>query len=149
LTRFGLLAACLVLVAGGAIGCGNDGDGGNANDAPSTDDFCGALKDFQDDFAAADPEKDLQAYVQTLKDAADSLEDVGTPEDMPGDAEEGFELTVRKIKDLSDTASVDDLAGVGDVSDEDQKKLDALDEYISTTCPDLDGEPDSSESPTG
>jgi hypothetical protein len=68
---------------------------------------------------------------------------------MPGDAEQGFELTVRKIKELSDTASVDDLAGVGDVSDEDQKKLDALDEYISTTCPDLNGEPDSSESPTG
>ena len=43
--------------------------------------------------------------------------------------------------------AVDDLAGIGDVSDEEQKKLDALDEYVAQTCPELEGEPDSSESP--
>ena len=146
--RLGLLAASLVLVAGGAVGCGDDGGGGGGGDnAPSAKEFCGALKDFQDDFADADPTKDLKAYIQTLKDAADSLEDVGTPEDMPADAQDGFELTVEKIKDLADSATLDDLAGIGDVSDEDQKKLDALDEYIAKTCPDLSGEPDSSESP--
>jgi hypothetical protein len=146
--RLGQLVASLVLVAGGAVGCGDDGGGGGGGDnAPSPKEFCGALKDFQDDFADADPTKDLKAYIQTLKDAADSLDDVGTPEDMPAAAQDGFELTVKKIKDLSDSATLDDLAGIGDVSDEDQKKLDALDEYISKTCPDLDGEPDSSESP--
>ena len=146
--RLGLLAAGLVLVAGGAVGCGDDnGGGGDAKDAPSTEEFCGALKDFQDDFSKTDPTKDLKAYIQTLKDAADKLEDVGTPEDMPADAQDGFDLTVEKIKDLSDSATVDDLAGIGDVSDEDQKKLDALDEYIAKTCPDLNGEPDGSESP--
>ena len=146
--RVGLLAASLVLVAGGAVGCGDDGGGGGGGDnAPSAKEFCGALKDFQDDFADADPTKDLKAYIQTVKDAADSLEDVGTPKDMPAVAQDGFELTVKKIKELSDSATLDDLAGIGDVSDEDQKKLDALDEYISKTCPDLDGEPDSSESP--
>ena len=49
--KLGLVAASLILVAGGAVGCGDDGDGGGGltgNDAPSTDDFCGALKDFQD-----------------------------------------------------------------------------------------------------
>jgi hypothetical protein len=147
--RLGLLAASLVLVAGGAVGCGDDGGGGGGggDNAPSAKEFCGALKDFKNDFADADPTKDLKAYIQTLKDAADSLEDVGTPEDMPAAAQDGFELTVKKIKDLSDSATLDDLASIGDVSDEDQKKLDALDEYISKTCPDLDGEPDSSESP--
>ena len=144
-----LLAAGLVLVAGGAVGCGDDGGGGDggADDPPSTKEFCGALKDFQDDFAAADPTKDLKGYVQTLKDAADRLDDIGTPEDMPADAEDGFQITVKKINDLSDSATLDDLAGIGEVSDDDQKKLDALDEYIAKTCPELSGETDSSESP--
>ena len=145
--RLGLLAAGLVLVAGGAVACGDDGGGGGGDDAPSTKEFCGALEKFQDDFRDADPTKDPKAYIQTLKDAADRLEDVGTPEDMPADAQDGFELTVEKIKDLSDSATLDDLAGIGEVSDEDQQKLDALDEYIAKTCPDLSGETDSSESP--
>ncbi len=68
---------------------------------------------------------------------------------MPADAQDGFDITVEKINDLSDSATVDDLAGIGDVSDEDQQKLDALDAYIARTCPDLDGEPDSSETPSG
>jgi hypothetical protein len=148
LRRLGLVAAGLVLVASGAAGCGDGSDGGgDADDAPSTKEFCGALKQFQDDFAAADPTKDLEAYIKTLKDAADGLDDVGTPEDMPAAAQAGFELTVKKIDDLSDSATVDDLAGIGEVSDEDQQKLDALDQYIAKTCPDLDGESESSSSP--
>ena len=100
--RLGLLAASLVLVAGGAVACGDDGGsgGGDGADAPSAKEFCGALTDFRDDFADADPTKDLKAYIQTLKDAADRLENVGTPEDMPADAKDGFDLTVKKIKDL-------------------------------------------------
>ena len=145
--RLGLLAACLVLVAGGAVGCSDDGGGGGGADAPSTEDFCGALQDFKDDYAATDPTKDLKGYIQALKDAADTLDDVGTPEDMPADAQDGFDFYVEKIKALSDDATVDDLAGIGDVSDEDQKKLDALDDYVSKTCPELSEEPDSSESP--
>ena len=145
--KLGLLAASLVLVAGGAVGCSDDGGGtGGGDDAPSTKDFCGALTQFQDDFAAADPTKDLKGYIQTLKDAADSLEDVGTPEDMPAEAQDGFDFYVQKIKALDDEATVDDLASIGDVSDEDQTKLDALDDYVSKTCPELDGEPDSPES---
>jgi hypothetical protein len=142
-----LVVVALVLVAGGAVGCGgNDGGGGSASSAPSTKDFCGALKGFQDDFADADPTKDLKAYIKTLKDAADKLENVGTPKDIPADAKAGFALTIKKIKDLDDSATLDDLSSIGDVSDADQKKLDALDAYISKTCPDLSGETDSSSS---
>ena len=142
--RLGLLAASLVLVAGGAVGCSDDGggDGGGGDDAPSAKDFCGALKDFQDDFADADPTKDLKGYIQTLKDAADKLETVGTPDDMPADAQDGFDFYVRRSRTSSDDATLDDLASIGDVSDADQKKLDALDDYVSKTCPDLNGEPD-------
>ncbi len=145
--RLRLLAASLALIAGGAVGCSDGGGGGDGDDPPSAKDFCGALKTFQDDFAAADPTKDLKGYIQTLKDAADNLEDVGTPEDMPADAQDGFDFYVEKIKALNDDATVDDLAGIGDVSDEDQKKLDALDDYVAETCPELEGEPDGSESP--
>ncbi len=139
--KFGLVAASLILVAGGAAGCGDNGGGGlPGNNAPSTDDFCGALKDFQDDFSEADPTKDLKGYIKSLKDAAEKLEDVGTPDDMPDDAKEGFDLTVETIKDLDDDATLEDLAKIGDVSEDDQKKIDALDEYISKECPDLNGE---------
>ena len=105
-------------------------------------DFCGALKDFQDDFSEADPTKDLKGYIQSLKDAADKLEDVGTPDDMPDDAKDGFDITVETIKGLDDDATLEDLASIGEVSDEDQKKIDALDDYIAKECPDLNGEPD-------
>jgi hypothetical protein len=147
--RFGLLAAGLVLVATAVVGCSDDGGGGgDDDDVPSAKDFCGALTDFRDDFADADPQKDVKAYIQTLKDAADRLEDVGTPEDIPTDAQDGFDFYVEKIKGLDDNATLDDLAGIGDVSDEDQKKLDALDTYVSKTCPELAGEPDGSETPS-
>ena len=85
------------------------------NNAPSTDDFCGALKDFQDDFSEADPTKDLKGYIKSLKDAAEKLEDVGTPDDMPDDAKDGFDLTIEKIKGLDDDATLEDLAKIGDV----------------------------------
>jgi hypothetical protein len=146
--RLALFSVALLLVAGGVAGCDDGGGGGGGAGSASTKEFCGALKDFQDDFSGTDPTKDLQAYVKTLKQAAGKLEGVGTPKDMPTDAKDGFDLTVSKIKDLSDTATLDDLANIGDVSDEDQKKLDALDEYISKTCPDLGGETDSSSSPS-
>ena len=146
--KLGLVAASLILVAGGAVGCGDDGGGGGAgNDAPSTDDFCGALKDFQDDFGDADPTKDLKGYIQSLKDAAKKLEDVGTPDDMPDDAKEGFDITIDTIKGLDDEATLEDLAKIGDVSEDDQKKIDALDDYIAKECPDLEGD-SASESPS-
>ena len=136
--KFGLVAASLILVAGGAVGCG-DGGGGlpGGKSAPSTDEFCGALKDFQDDFGEADPTKDLKGYIKSLKDAAEKLEDVGTPDNMPDDAKEGLDLTLEKIKDIDDDATMEDLSEIGDVSDEDQKKIDALDKYIDKECPDL------------
>jgi hypothetical protein len=139
--KLGLLAASLVLVAGGAVGCGGDGDGGDGHDAPSTKEFCGALQDFQTAYANSDPTGDLKAYITTIKQAAAKLGDVGTPDSMPSDAKAGFDLTVKRIKALSENATVDDLAHIGDVSDADQKKLDALDDYISTSCPELSSSP--------
>jgi hypothetical protein len=142
----GLLVASLVLVAGGAVSCGGDGGGGGGHDAPSTKEFCGGLKDFQTAYANSDPTGDLKAYIKAIKQAADHLGNIGTPDSMPSDAKAGFQLTVQKIQALSDNATVDDLAQIGDVSDADQKKLDALDDYIGTTCPELSGGASSSPS---
>jgi hypothetical protein len=146
--RFGLLAAGLVLVAGGTVGCDDDSSGGGTRTA-TTAQFCGALKKFQDDFAAADPTKDLTAYVKKVKDAAAELASVGTPDSMTAAARAGFDLYVTKIKGLPDSATVDDLAGIGDVSDADQAELDALDAYVAQTCPELRGETDSTSTPSG
>ncbi len=140
--KLGLLVAGLVLVAGGAVGCGGNDDGGSSGaDAPTTEEFCGALQDFQTQYAAADPTKDLKAYVKTIKDAAAQLAKGGTPDGIPSDAEAGFDLTVTKIKGLSDSATVDDLAQLGDVDEADQKKLDAFGDYVAKTCPELGNQP--------
>ncbi|HET6937245.1 MAG TPA: hypothetical protein VFI19_01520, partial [Nocardioides sp.] len=122
------------------------GGGGGGHDAPSTKEFCGALKDFQTAYVNSDPTGDLKAYIKTIKQAAVHLGNVGTPDSMPSDAKAGFQLTVQKINALSDNATVDDLAQLGDVSDADQKKLDALDDYVATTCPELGGGASSSPS---
>jgi hypothetical protein len=146
--KLGLLVAGLVLVAGGAAGCGGDGGGGGGHDVPSAKEFCGALKDFQTSYANSDPTGDLTAYVKTIKRAAAQLGDVGTPGDMPADAKAGFTLTVQRITALPDGATVDDLAQIGNVDDTDQKKLDALDHYVRTTCPELTNTPSGSASPS-
>ena len=140
--KLGLVAASLILVAGGAVGCSDDGDGGDGggDDATSAADFCGALKEFEADVSGVDPTADLPGYLQALKDAADKLDEVGTPEGMPEDAEEGFDLTIEKIGDLPDDSTLDDLSKMGDVSDAEQKQIDALDDYIAEECPELSEE---------
>jgi hypothetical protein len=135
--KLGLLAASLVLVAGGAVGCGGDSGGGGGHAAPTAKEFCAGLKDFQTSYANADPTADLTAYIKTIKQAATQLGTLGTPDDMPADAKAGFALTVQRIKALSDSATVDDLAQIGKVGDADQQKLDALDDYVHRTCPEL------------
>jgi hypothetical protein len=146
--KLGLLTASLVLVAGGAVGCGGDGGGGGGHRAPSAKEFCGGLKDFQTSYANADPTADLAAYIKTIKRAATQLGNVGTPDDMPADAKAGFALTVQRITGLSNTATVDDLAQIGKVGDADQKKLDALTDYVHRTCPELTGGTTGSPSPS-
>ena len=138
--KLALVAASLILVAGGAVGCGDDGDGdggGDGDDTTSTADFCAALKDFETGVGDVDPTEDLEGYLKALKTSADKLDEVGTPEGMPEDAEDGFDLTIDKIEDLPDDATLDDLSKIGDVSDTDQKKIDALDDWIAEECPDL------------
>ena len=68
--KLGLLAAGLVLVAGGAVGCGDDGDGGGGggSDTASKADFCQAFQDFYDDLTSITGEEENLGKI--LKDAA-------------------------------------------------------------------------------
>ena len=147
--KLGLLAASLVLVAGGAVGCGDDdgsgGGGSKADAAASTEDFCGAFQAFADDLTDLTGDEDNLGEI--LKKAAKRIEDVGTPEDIPDDAKEGLQLTLDAIGDLPDDASPDELDALEDeFSDADQKKADAFDDYLEKTCPDLGtGDSDSGE----
>jgi hypothetical protein len=129
----------VVLVATGVGGCSHGDSGGAGNHESSVDDFCSALETFRDEVAAADS-TDLAAYIRTLKAAADEVDQVGVPDDMPADAEQGFDLTLERIQDLAADATQEDVAQLGDVGDEDQRKLDALDDYIDRACPDLAGD---------
>jgi hypothetical protein len=134
-----LVATGVLLVATAVGGCADGDSGGADNRVSSVKDFCSALATFRDEVAAADS-SDLAAYIRTLKEAADEVDDVGVPDDMPTEAEQGFDLTIERIQDLADDATQQDVAQLGDVSDEDQKKLDALDDYIKRACPDLTDE---------
>jgi len=129
-----------VLVATAVGGCSDDESGGADNRESSVEDFCSALATFRDEVAAADS-TDLAAYIRTLKAAADEVDDVGVPDEMPAEAEQGFDLTIERIQALADDATQEDVAQLGDVSDEDQKKLDALEDYIGKACPSLTDAP--------
>jgi hypothetical protein len=150
--KLGLLAATLVLVAGGAVGCGDDdasggkagdsGGSGGGDDAVSTEDFCAAFQSFSDDLVDLTGQE--QNLGEILKKAAQRIEDVGTPEDISDDAEEGLQLTLDAILALPDDASVEDMGGLeDDFSEADKKKTDAFSDYLEKTCPELGDSGDS------
>ena len=149
--RIALAAASLLLVAGGAAACGDDGggkgskasDGGGAADkGVSTEDFCGAFQDFSDDLEGVTGTEENLGEI--LKKAAQRIEDVGTPDDIPDDAKEGLQLTLDAIDGLPDDASAADMmSDIGaDFTDEEQKSVDAFGDYLDKTCPDIDGSGD-------
>jgi hypothetical protein len=148
--KLGLLAASLVLVAGGAVGCGDDDSGSSAADkSVSQDDFCGAFQAFYDDLQNVTGQEENLGEI--LKKAAKRIEDVGTPDDITDDAKDGLQVTLDAIDSLPDDASAEDMAGLdADFSDADQKKVDAFSDYLDKTCPDIgDSGPSSGETDSG
>lgn len=131
-------AGAAVLLAFSLTACG----GGAPADA-SVEDFCNAIQGDADDeaFGKAVVDEDWDKVADLLKEQIDAVEEVGTPEDIPDDAREGFELQIDKAGDLS----ADDIEKAFtdqkdpfevDVSDDDKKKIDAFTEYQSETCAD-------------
>jgi hypothetical protein len=112
--------------------------GGPPTDA-SVKDYCAAVNDDSDfeDFGEDSTEED---FVDALQSFADRLEKVGTPEDIPDDAREGFEISLDAVEDLDpddiDLKNLDDSALEDDLSDDEKDKLDAYNEYENKTCGD-------------
>ena len=156
--KIALAAASLLLVAGGAAACGDDdggkdgkdGGGKAADQSVSTEDFCAAFQSFYDDLQDVTGEEDDLGKI--LKDAAQQIEDAGTPDDIPADAKEGLQLTLDAIDDLPDDAAAEDLSGIdAEFSAEEQEKVDAFSDYLEKTCPETgDGDtPDDTSTGSG
>jgi hypothetical protein len=109
--------------------------GGPPTDA-SEKDYCDAIGD-DSYFNDLGEDADEQDYVDALQEFADAVKEVGTPEDIPDDAREGFEIQLDVIDDLK----ADDIDLEGDenpleseLSDDEKKKVDAYTEYENETC---------------
>jgi len=121
-------AAVLLALALGACG-------GAPTDASKTE-FCAATTD-QSWTDALDTDSDGGDIADALQEWGDQLSEVGTPEGISDDAREGFELTVDYLRhvDSDDFDDLDDAAPTnGDLTDDEQEKVTAFDEYVSTTC---------------
>jgi hypothetical protein len=128
--RIAVRGATLVLVTGATAGCG-----GSPDDASEAD-FCEAFTSITE--ASGD--------FDATRDGFAELEDVGTPEGIPDDAREGFDIAV----DLSDQAdSQADAERLAEELDaEDDEKLAAFLDYTLETCTDLPGLGDLPELPS-
>lgn len=127
-----LLAASLVLVGGTALGC--SGGGGGAPTDASEEDYCASYQSLFDDMSTMTDATDAEIIAQ-IKDWATTMEETGTPEDMPEDARAGFETTVTLINDLDDDAQQEDFEKIDeDLTEEETAQVDEFDTYTTDTC---------------
>ena len=152
--------AALLLVLGLVAGCGNSdssnadaGDGGGSAAGPPTDasveDFCGTFLDLIEQASQAGSDISDADALKLAKDAADRLEEVGTPEDMPEDARRAFETAIEKIRSIPDGATQKEMDEIADdLTEAQQQDLAALSDYVTQKCmgqlnPSASTEPDS------
>ena len=134
--NLGLAVGGVLLAVPGLMSCGgSDGDGPpEGKDDVSVEDFCVAAETFENTFTETDT-TNLSEGVKALKDAAQELKDVGTPEDIPDDAREGLVLTLDKLIGLPDDATQADLMEVLDFTDGEKARSVAFEDYLNATCP--------------
>ncbi len=70
-----------------------------------------------------------------IKDFADALAEVGTPDDMSEEEREGFEVFVAVAQEVDESATLDDLEDP-DVSDDEEAAVTAFIGYATTNCAD-------------
>jgi hypothetical protein len=142
------LVAALLLVLGLVAGCGgsdSSGSGEAADDAgdsaggPPTDasveDFCGTFLDLIQQASQQGSDASDADAVKLAKEAADSLSEVGTPEDMPAEARRAFETAIEKIRSIPDGATQKEMDAIAaDLTDEQQADLQALTAYVQEKC---------------
>lgn len=133
------LTTVVLLVGAVTSGCG----GGGAPSDASPEGFCEAADSLLSDVVPEDlgtPELPTDEHVaEAVKDWGSRMEEVGTPEDIPDDARQGFEAIVDEVREI-DVAdfSVDDLEDLGsggdDASEEVRRQADAFGDYLTETC---------------
>ena len=129
-----LLAASLVLVGGTALGCSGGGGGAGAPTDASEEDYCAGYQSLFDDMSTMADATDAEIIAQ-IKDWATTMEETGTPEDMPEDARAGFETTMTLINDLDDDAQQEDFEKIDeDLSEDETAQVDEFDTYTTETC---------------
>lgn len=129
--------------------------GGVPADA-SVEDFCKVTQDnaSQEEFGKAVQDEDWEKIEELIKDQADEVEEVGTPEDISDDAREGFEIQLDAAKGISaddlEKAFKDNEDPFEDgLSDDEQKKVEAYTEYENKTCDDADSSSGSEDGESG
>ena len=129
--------AAPLLLLGSLTACG-----GAPTDA-SKKDFC-KVHNAEPDLGGLDENSSNKEIAKVFKKELDKItedaEETGTPEDIPDDAREGFELTLEKAKDLSEDdiekAIKDEEDPFEDFSGDDKKKVQAYDDWASDYCGD-------------
>lgn len=133
-----IAAGAATLMALSLAACG----GGAPADA-STEDFCEITNDTS--WFTEVAEDDYEGFVDAIKEYVDKLEEVGTPEDIPDDAREGFEIQVEtagdisadELKEASESDSAEDPFET-DLSEDEIAKVEAFQTYQAETCGGLD-----------
>lgn len=150
-TRLSLSSVAL-LVAAATAACG--GAGGGAPTDASEDDFCKAQSSILDslDIDVSDPEAavpDEKDMADAMHSWSDELEKVGTPEGIPDDARDGFEVVVDQTADVSedDLKSPDMSALEEDLSEDDKASAEAYNTYVTETCGSMLGDVEMPETP--
>lgn len=145
MTRIKRPAAALgaaALLALSLTACGGGGSG--APDDASKGDFCKDVGEaFNQDFASEPSEDQFNDF----KDNVANLGDTGTPDGIPDDARNGFEVFVDAVDELN----YDDVKDAGadedfGISEDDQKDFEAFFAYAGTTCAEELGVPSGDES---
>ena len=136
-----LVAATLVVAGSLTAGCGGGGSDDAAPAAATTEEFCAAYNSLFESFSAAEPPSDKES-VKALKDWSAEMKQTGTPEDMPEDAQRGFDLVIDTVSDVSDDATQADIQALSDdFSDEEKTDSEAFGKYATRDLPDADPEP--------
>lgn len=127
------LSSLAVLAAASLSACG----GSNAPADASEKEFCEATLSVYENFDFSDPkaEPDEAEIAESLRAWGEELEEVGTPESMSEDAREGFEVTLDQLADLeAEDISQDGSDFYEDLSDDEEKQVEAYTTYIGETC---------------
>jgi len=132
-----LAVAATLVLAGSLAGCGGGDDEPEAapSETTSTADFCETYNSLFESFAEGKQPTDAEA-VKAIKTWADDLDEVGTPEDIPADAQDGYDLIVATIQKIEDDATQADVQKLTDAfSAAEQKSSDAFGKWATEACP--------------